>query len=1058
MTGLTFRRSLLLACSAFLIAGCFGDDPQGLRVAPAAQTTVAFDFFHRPLPEIPLPNDIATRFDATSATGRRVNASIVAPTQYERQLRALIDQLDGWGLQQPINIPFTGPLDIQSILDAHRDANYSLDDDVVYLINVDRDSEEFGRIHHLDIGNGNFPVVVEEVDGYWKNDSRGWTLSLLFEEADEDTNGNGRLDRGEDTDADGLLDVPNYLPGHSPARDDLAGRADALMTFYERETNTLIVKPMLPLRERTTYAVVVTRRLLDADGNPVGSPFTSINHVGQNAALAPLPEVLPDGLSMSDIAFTWTYTTQSLESHIVAVRDGLYGHGVQAHIGEEFPAQIDTLLPLREEGRFNNMVNPYIMWAENWNPVFRLINEQFQGGDADTVPFNQLMQSLEYVDFYAVGRYQSPQLFMREDADGNALPFNDQSWPPDLDMVPAPTRSEDVHFMVAVPRREISDRGDGGPAPTVILSHGYGSSRFEVATFAGYFARHGLAVIAIDGPSHGIGRTTDDEETVDLLLDSFGFAPFVEAVFTDRAWDQNNDGNPDSAADFWSAYLFHTRDVVRQYALDLMQLVRIMRAFDGETRWSVDVNGDGEPDLAGDFDGDGVVDIGGDVIYAMTGGSLGGMMSTVMGGLEPQLDVIAPVVAGGGLADLGIRSQQGGVREAFILPAMGPLYVGTLNEEGALLVETIVTNINDRPDTIPLAIVPDVDVGDTLVAVNLVTDERGCGHVSPAGTVRAPLATDLGDPIEIRLYRNDVLVLGSEECDVMASQSPFKVIDTFEIDTVRFSEPIDAGTELTALMEGLGLRRAHPDFRRFQGLAALITDPGDPAIYAQYHQQQSLYFPGTGESTGVHTLLIPTVGDMNVPVHGVLAIARAAGLLEFLEDNPGHGMPDNQVLIDSYTAEGVHNLDRYIGPDGNGIHISPDDWSGGHPELWPWKPRIAPPLRSHLDQTDPLGGVSGLMWVYGDPRGSHGPKEPGEMIQIARDQCESACAEGEDCDCDEVWVFDHGNFVFDIAGQYAASGGMVFDPDVCHARWDCDDVPPPPPSRRVVDPLPTPVQ
>ena len=45
---------------------------------------------------------------------------------------------------------------------------------------------------------------------------------------------------------------------------DLAARADALMTFYESETNTLIARPVEPLRERTTYAVVVTRRLLDS--------------------------------------------------------------------------------------------------------------------------------------------------------------------------------------------------------------------------------------------------------------------------------------------------------------------------------------------------------------------------------------------------------------------------------------------------------------------------------------------------------------------------------------------------------------------------------------------------------------------------------------------------------------------------------------------------------------------------------------------------------------------------------------------------------------------------
>ena len=73
-------------------------------------------------------------------------------------------------------------------------------------------------------------------------------------------------------------------------------------------------------------------------------------------------------------------------------------------------------------------------------------------------------------------------------------------------------------------------------------------------------------------------------------------------------------------------------------------------------------------------------------MLSMTGGSLGGMMSTVMGGLEPELTALVAIVAAGGLGDLGIRSQQGGVREAFILPAMGPLFVGTLDVDGNLLV------------------------------------------------------------------------------------------------------------------------------------------------------------------------------------------------------------------------------------------------------------------------------------------------------------------------------------------------------------------------------------
>ena len=63
--------------------------PDGLRRTPAGPgATVRFDLSHRPLPDIPLPNDTATWPDPTSRTGLRVNASLVAPTSIEAQARS----------------------------------------------------------------------------------------------------------------------------------------------------------------------------------------------------------------------------------------------------------------------------------------------------------------------------------------------------------------------------------------------------------------------------------------------------------------------------------------------------------------------------------------------------------------------------------------------------------------------------------------------------------------------------------------------------------------------------------------------------------------------------------------------------------------------------------------------------------------------------------------------------------------------------------------------------------------------------------------------------------
>lgn len=1036
------------------LAACFSGAPEGLAPAQPAATTVAFDLFHRPLPEIPLPNDIATRFDPSSATKLRINASMIAPTQMEARVRRKIDGLDGWGVLQPITIPFTGPLDVNSILAGHRDADYDLSNDVIYLINVERGSPNFGKAQHLDLGNGNYPVVLEEITRYWKNDPRGNTLSLLFEEVDEDTNGNGVLDPGEDTDSDGLLDKPNYLPGHNPAQSDLAARADALMTFYDRQTNTLIANALVPLDQRTTYAVVVTRRLLDASGEPVGSPFEFVNHAAQTQALAALPEVLPEGLELQDVAFAFAFTTQSVEAPMVAVRDGLYGHGVQGHLGRDFPPVVKQLFPLRDRAEFPNMRNHFIAYGETWRDAFVPVATTLLGQRADTEFMRVAKQQLQYVDYFVVGSFESPQLFGRKDAEGNWLPLDEQSWPEDLDRVPAEAVSETVYFTLAVPRKEVSKRKDGQPADVVIISHGYTGNRFDAINFAGILARHGFAVLAIDGPSHGLPLTPTQRELALGLLEGYGLRSFTEAVLKDRSFDWNNDGTNDSGADFWTSYIFHTRDMVRQFALDYMQLIRMVRGFDGQQRWAFDVNGDGQPELAGDFDGDGVVDIGFTSQIAAVGGSLGGMMSTILGGMEPEVSVTVPIAGGGKLASIGIRSRQGGVREAFVLRVFGPLIVGTLGTDGEMLFETIVPDLNDDK-TMPLHKVGGIASGDTIVVENLNNGELGCGVVSPEGTFRTGVASNLGDRLDIKVYTGLALILGDEHCTVQPGLTPKLVVNSLQDELEFQGVTYEKDSPLVAMAEGLGLRRAHPNFRRFAGFGQLGLDPADPAVWARHMQREPLTYPGTGQVTGAHSLFMTTIGDMSVPVSDGATAARAAGLIPYLEVDPRYGKPAAQVLIDAYVPEAVNTMKRFVSPNNPdlGVHKDVENFGQGTDHFGATYPRLDPPLRLGFDRTDALGGKSAALFPMGNPTGEHGFDPPGEMTDRVRRACAAACTEteGEDpCGCQALRPYDIGHFLFNMSGRYIKSGGKQLDDDLCQSRDDCPDLLPPPDLRDVM--------
>jgi hypothetical protein len=1038
-----------------VVAGCMSPEPGGLLPSQPADTTVLVDLFARPLPELPLPNDLATRGDISSATGRRVNASMVAPTHFESRTRQLLDTLDGWGIFQPITIPFTGPIDVDSILAGHRDPDYDPRNDVIYLINVDRDSPHFGRIEHLDLGNGNYPVVIEKRDNYWKNDVRVDTMSLFFEEINEDTNGNGLLDPGEDTDADGVLDFPNYIPGANPDPTDLAARADALMSFYESQTNTVIARPMVPLDERTTYAVVLTRRLLDAGGQPVGSPYAFINHTSQTRDLYPLLDALPEGLAAEDIAFTFSFTTQSVESSMVAVRDGLYGLGTQAHLGAEFPAVVASLEPLREAGA----ENPYIIYGEEWRAALEELLVTFNNDDPNSEELEALLYGIRYIDYFVIGSFESPQLFPREGGDGTWLGLDDQSWPADLDRVPAPARSERVYFTMSVPRKEISARGEGEQVPVVLQGHGYTSSRFEGMQLAGFFARYGVATLAMEAPSHGLAVNDIHRVVVNQVLGGLDLRPMADAILHSRAHNQDHDPlqGMDTGADFWTSYLFHTRDVVRQATLDFMQAVRILRSFDGSRRWAFDVNGDGQNELAGDFDADGIVDVGVDSTLNMVGGSLGGMMSMMVGSLEPQITSIAPLAGGGGLTDIGVRTRQGGAVEGFILRSMGPLYAATLDTStGRAVVETLVPDLNDET-TLLLATIDGASAGDTMVVENLRSGERGCGYFDAQGRARASVASDVEDPTRILFYTGEALILGDTECTPKPGASPYRVVDAFETD-VTFQYDDDGrpnvyvtGEPLVALAEGLGLRRADPDFRRFLGLGQLVLDAGDPASFARHLSKEPLVY-GTGERTGTHALVITTEGDPSVPPSSGLTFARAAGLVDYLEDDPRFRVPANQVLLDNYVAEGVNTLLRFTDSQGNGVHIDVENLSLGS-DVWGSEiPRLDPPLHLGIGKTDPLGGESAALFVFPRPDGEHGFARPGGLTDRVRRDCQNACTlPGTDdpCGCATLTTFDIGHYMFSMMGRYLASGGTVIDLDQCQATMTCPDQTPPPADRDV---------
>ena len=977
--------------TAFLTLNACTTGPEGLAPTPAGTgAKVRFDTYHKPLPEIPLPNDFATRYDGNSPTLRRVNASLVAPTQWEHKTRANLDAIEGWGTLAPITVGFDAPLDVENIITRHAD-RYDPKNDVMLVLDITANSPDRCKPMPIDLGQGLFPLALDRTD-YYPDDPREGLSQLMYEEVEEDLNHNGKLDPGEDTDMDGVLDHPNTR----------SATDKTILNFYERETHTLVAKPVMPLREGTTYAVVLTRFLTDANGQPVRSPFDYVNHTAQTEALAPLPECLATlGLGTSDVAFTWTFTTQTWTKPFVAVRDGLYGLGPLARLATEFPPDMQ-LADVRDAP--DPGVNPKIVPTDVFLPLAKSLYSKF-GATNKPEELKIFFDNFGFIDFNVLGAIDSPQFFPRFDEAGKQLSLNDQVWQLNPETGEAFVRHEGVNFWLMVPKNRT------GPAPVAIFVHGHGSNKFDSMNFAGFLARQGIATLGIDAPSHGVSQDPALLEVVLAQFEAFGIRGMGKGIIDGRALDQNADGKLDSGVDFWTSYVFHTRDMVRQSAVDIMQVVRTLSSFDGKRTWHQDVNGDGKDDLAGDFDGDGKVDVGGSAPIHMVGGSLGGILSSLMAGLEPKLETAVAIIAGGVLGEVGTRSTLGGVRDAMVLRMMGPLVL----IHGGQILQAFPDLVDYKE--VKIADAPTMTAGQIAVLENLDSGEYRCARVQANGHLRVAVSADTGNRLRLSLYDHELPTKEREGCEIVGK--PVQVFDKFTQAFTYNGVDYKPDATLIALSDGFGLRRANPELRRMLGVAQVALDGADPANTAPFIHQDRVLTYGTGETVGTRILYLNTLGDPGVPTATGVALGRAAGLINFRDVDPRYGKSVQQLLVDVGLVEGVDGTKRYTDKAGTGVLFDVDYFAnlvtGGDGFD---QPRLDPPLRVIRDNPQPIGGKSAMLFPDMTPQGVHGFPVPSPTK-----------------------AFDLGSLLINQFVRYMATHGEKLDFDVCQFTWSCPWIP-----------------
>jgi hypothetical protein len=616
------------------------------------------------------------------------------------------------------------------------------------------------------------------------------------------------------------------------------------------------------------------------------------------------------------------------------------------------------------------------------------------------------------------GSFESPYLLVDKDGDGSDA---DESWALDPfsgTVVAAPER---LSFTCAIPKETEAHQA---PFPISIHGHGLGSTRIEFLAFAWALNRQGIAACGIDAPGHGLSFGDDYDDLIAALLAANRAEPLWWHLRDGRFRDLDNDGEDNPSADQFTADLLHTRDMIRQPVVDWVQLVRVLQSCGTGEMDEIELTGDGpvptgEALTTCDWDGDGTVDLGGPgTRFFFDGVSMGGVEGALAAAAIPDLDAAVLTVPGGGLFDVGTRTNLGSVQDSLAGRALTPLFAVRPAGDGYELRQQVINWDDDRDYLI--ARLDELPIGGRLVVHNDSLGERAEIRIPPDRITRVPMKANGAEPAEKALMAG-IPEGGVEEGEVYtvpgneglgdfirieiiaASGEVLRTIDTFEEPVLHDGVTHEAGSPLVALSWGLGLTRGSRELRQVIGVLSSGAEAADPVIYARQWADE----PVREEAREV--LIALTVGDTSVPIAAGVALARAAGIVDYRTEDPRYGTSVERYLIESEVVQADIREGSYSDPVYGSVHYDPDDLDNGIDPFG--EPTLAAPVRAERAAGE---GVHALRFLYVSPYGSHAYFLP-----------------------DPALPFDVNTFGAQQMASFLASGGAEVSDDPCLATADC---------------------
>lgn len=827
---------------------------------------------------IPFPNDMLCRFDPGTATKCRLNLGTKKSTRNESMNMQHLDELDGFSTYAPIIVSFNGPIDPTTV-----------NSNTVLVVNIDPKSPYFGEKVALDLGRGDFPVKMKDPYPLFPGDTYSKDMSLLMPD-----------DNTYDMNEDGF---------------------PVFVDFYQEKSHTLMIRPRIPLRIGTRYAVVITRGVKGFSPSgmekPVRSPLPWVNVPSQTPFLDQgMPAIARYGADSGNIAFAWTFVTSTVQNQVEEVRNGLYGKGLFAWLKDMatqgFVDIHNTSIPFDGDGSrpkeypLDPHDNIYTLKGTFVDGLIKVIAAFLP--QAKNYKFN-------YVDYFVFGDLQSVDF---RDTPDRVWQINDKTGF-------AKVENYKIPFMIMIPKATAHHKP---PFKVVLYAHGNQTSRFELLLFANYIARQGLAAIVVDEIGHGpliqgvrgllreLGSNPGMQEvvlkalaalvlpgganelkgmTMDEMVARLGQVGLIkEFTKYGRAVDLNQDGQLENGEGFFVANPFEQRDIFRQMMVDYFVIARLIKSLNPA---AVPPAFKGDPQKAtyaellphfkaGDFNADGVLDLGGPAnpLY-MAGVSLGGIMTTLVTSYEPQIRAATPFVAGGGLGSVLMRSHLRERLKQGLYYAIGPvlsvckangrLYFGFNDALGFSVQKDGTVQCNGD---LSGAVYSVVDVGyESMSAQNTDNGNHAFTLFSTDETAWLALASDKGDTWTVSLNTN-----GGE--------------------SVKFI--------VQAPVDGMASPRDSHKFLANFVVTQTILDPADPI------NAVSRLLRNPGPQGPKNFLQMAVIGDFTVPVATQVGLARAAGF--FGLDTKDWEYWDDQFIDHGIVAGQDHSVDDMEGL-GNGF-------------------------------------------------------------------------------------------------------------------------------------------